>query len=184
VFLLGDFRRDLARFRRHDQLQTAIRHLTCRSDTGFAALLIFGAVWLCFWMEDPVIWALLPLFIFCIFESAFVFFLVRVLTPIYFGSIARVRLRAIEFWAAGVYSTAELVLLDSERTVTSRIDYFRPLKATPGRAYVALRHPENNHIVLLILDDDTDLASYLLGFADASRRLELQQEISVLRRQD
>jgi hypothetical protein len=180
--MLGAFIKDLARFQANGRAKEAYWNLAARSDVLFLLLLDLGAVYLCYRMSNAVMWFLLPLFIGITAYSVFVQFMVRVLTPLHFGRTIEVRLDGLDFWGKpGVFSVAQLLLMDSGTHLSARIEFFRPIKHTVGRTYLALRHPDRADVILPLLDDDSDFLSYLLSFVQSAHRDEVLRDIAALR---
>jgi hypothetical protein len=132
--------------------------------------------------NEPEVWVLWTVFVLILLHFLFVSFVVKFLTPIYFGFLAFGRLKKIEHWAKpGPITFASFVEVPSGNELHVNIMGVWPVRGTVGTTYLLLRHPSNVKIVLPILDDDPIYRSHVLNLATARRRQEIEMQLQKLR---
>jgi hypothetical protein len=172
------FIRDLARLHRLGVLWTLWRLIFVRLDV----VLVFGALVVLYLATAPhlprtnVLWAALVLLVayYC-----FVYLTVRYLSPLYFGRFAYGRLTRIGRLGAGIFYY--FVLASSATEVRVHVYGVAQGRATIGKTYLLLQHPDNPSILLPLFDDDPRFVARQMEMTRPDRWSEISAAIERLR---
>src|SRR4051794_13427639 len=99
MILVVDFFRDLARFRRNGLLSTALYRLFARRELVVCATLVGFLFYQCYVADVSRAWVLYWFFVAILLHFLFVSYLVKYLSPIYFGKPVHGRLSKEDTWA-------------------------------------------------------------------------------------
>jgi hypothetical protein len=182
MLLISDFVRDLARLRRYGLLPTALRVLFVRSELLVWLAAVGAIVYYCYSEDSAKCWSLTIVFVLLLLHFLFVSFVVKWLTPLYFGKPAFARLDRIEHWAKpGPLTAMRFSVLPAAVPLGINIMGIWPVRGTVGTVYLLLYHPANASIALPVIDDDPTFLSYLLALPTPDRRAYLLSELRRLR---
>lgn len=108
--------------------------------------------------------------------------IVRMITPLCFGTflIGRLRERRTIAMPKSTYFYADFILIPSGAELT----LWNLPAGTVGKTYVLVQHPKDPSIALAIIDDDARYMNQLMVFATETRRRLIAEEVQKLRRAD
>jgi hypothetical protein len=179
---MPDILRDLGRFHQSGKLRLLARLVLWRRElwvwlalVAVLAVILFATDWSAANKAGLVV--LLGVILYWQCAS----FVVRYLSPLYFGRIASARLVKREYvFYLGTVTYLDMVLLPDG--VPARVGIVgRQVGGTVGRVYVVLLHPHNDQVVLPLIDDDQAFTTAMLDLTDAGRRVELTGAVRALR---
>lgn len=182
MFLFSDFYRDVARFRRHGLMPTLLKLMFVRIELAAWLAVLIALAYYCDVAHDPVQLSALIFLSLTIAHIVFVSFVVRYLSPIYFGTFAFGRLTSIERMGwGGAFWSFEFLIVPSGTTCYFKSSGMSPVDGTEGKTYLLLLHPSHPSLVLPVMDDAPYFLKYILKLADRDRSRAIVDQLETLR---